>query len=254
MTVTPIRRGQVMLVGAGPGAADLITLRGYRALQAADVVLYDNLIDYSILDDLKAEQIYVGKRSGAHSIPQERICELLSRHAMAGKLVVRLKGGDPTVLGRGGEEAIHLARLGIPVTLVPGVSNSIAAPELAGIPVTHRGIADSFCVVSAHRRGEERVFSLPPYHPRTTIVVMMGVGTLPDWQPQLLGLGYPAELPIAFVTEAGRPEQSVLVSTLGCAVDDAAKAELRTPTTAVIGEVVTLREVLRGEDEHAATA
>ena len=254
MTVASIERGRVLLVGAGPGAADLITVRGYRALQAADVVLYDNLIDESILDVVEGEAIYVGKRAGRHSIPQEQICDLLAKHAMAGKFVVRLKGGDPTVLGRGGEEALHLAGLGIPVAFVPGVSNCIAAAELAGVPVTHRGIADSFCVVSAHRRGDEADFSMPPYHPRTTLVVMMGVGSLPQWQPQLLGLGYPADVPVGFVTDAGRPEQRVLVTTLGEAVTFAVEQELRTPTTAIIGHVVQLREVLRGEDDRVQTA
>lgn len=253
MSVTAMR-GTVMLVGAGPGAADLITVRGYRALQTADVVLYDNLIDESILDVVVGEKVYVGKRAGRHSIPQESICDLLAKHASAGKFVVRLKGGDPTVLGRGGEEALHLAGLGIPVTFVPGVSNSIAAPELAGVPVTHRGIADSFCVVSAHRRNDETDFSMPPYHPRTTLVVMMGVGSLPQWQPQLLGLGYPPDLPIAFVTDAGRPEQRVHSTVLGEAVSEAERISLKTPTTSVVGHVVGLRAVLRGEDDRVQTA
>ena len=254
MNVIPLNRGEVILVGAGPGAADLITLRGWRALQTADVVLYDNLIDHTLLDDLDAELIYVGKRCGAHAVPQERTCELLARHALAGRRVVRLKGGDSTVLGRGGEEALHLAGLGVRVRMVPGVSNSIAAPELAGIPVTHRGVADSFCVVSAHRRGDAQDFSMPPYHPRTTLVVMMGVRTLPVWQAQLLALGYPEETPVAFITDAGRADQRVLVSALGRAPAAASEAGLRTPTTAIVGDVVRLRAQIRGEVSLAATA
>lgn len=252
MSVTPLRRGQVFLVGAGPGAADLITLRGYRALQSADVVLYDNLIDFALLDELDAELIYVGKRCGRHSVPQERTCDLLARHAMAGKTVVRLKGGDPTVLGRGGEEALHLAGMGIPVTMVPGVSNCIAAPELAGIPVTHRGIADSFLVVSAHRKGEEAEFSLPPFQPRTTLVLLMGVGTLPVWRRQLLDQGWPASTPVGFITDAGRPDQQVRTTTLGRAEIDG--EGLKTPTTAVVGGVVEVRSQLRGEDEERGAA
>jgi uroporphyrin-III C-methyltransferase / precorrin-2 dehydrogenase / sirohydrochlorin ferrochelatase len=252
MNVRPLRRGRVYLVGAGPGAADLITLRGYRALQAADVILYDNLIDFSVLDGIEGEQIYVGKRAGQHSVPQERTSDMLARHAMAGKTVVRLKGGDPMVLGRGGEEAIHLARLGIPVTMVPGVSNCIAAPELAGIPVTHRGIADSFMVVSAHRRGDELDFSLPPFHPRTTLVILMGVGSLSTWRQQLLEQDWPQETPVGFVTDAGRPEQSVITTTLGRAVEDS--EGLKTPTTAIVGQVVSLRPEMMGESEDTGAA
>ena len=246
--------GQVILVGAGPGSADLITMRGYRALVAADVVMYDNLIDPSVLDDLSAELIYVGKRCGRHSIPQESICDLLARHAMAGRQVVRLKGGDPTVLGRGGEEALHLARRGIPVSFVPGVTNAVAAAELADIPVTHRGLADSFAVVSAHLRGDELSFSMPPYHARTTLVVMMGVGSLPDWQPQLLALDYPPATPVAFVTNAGRANQRVLISSVARAVEDARTHDLKTPTTAIIGEVVRLRAEMQTEDAIVQTA
>ncbi len=250
MNVTPIRRGRVYLVGAGPGAADLITLRGYRALQAADVILYDNLIDFAVLDGITAEQVYVGKRAGQHSVPQERTSDMLVRYSLAGKTVVRLKGGDPTVLGRGGEEAIHLAQLGIPVTMVPGVSNCIAAPELAGIPVTHRGVADSFTVVSGHRRGDELDFSLPPFHPRTTLVILMGVSTLPIWREHLLDLGWPEATPVAFITDAGRAEQTVATTTLARALEDS--QELKTPTTAVVGEVVNLRQAMHGEGELGA--
>ncbi len=250
------RNGQVTLVGAGPGAADLITLRGYRALLEADVVLYDNLIDHSILDGITAELLYVGKRCGAHAMPQSRICQLLAQHALAGRRVVRLKGGDPTVLGRGGEEALYLTHAGVAVTFIPGVSNAIAAPELAGIPVTHRGLADSFAVVSAHPRDGGDDFSLPPFHPSTTLVILMGVRTLPLWRRRLCVLGYPPELPVALITSAGRPDQTVRFTTVAQAEQDA--EGLRTPTTCVIGEVVQVaaqmqsdlsREVLR-----AATA
>ncbi len=242
MNIRPLRPGRVYLVGAGPGAADLITLRGYRALKEADVILYDSLIDFSVLEGIEGEQIYVGKRAGQHSMPQERTSEMLARYATAGKTVVRLKGGDPMVLGRGGEEALHLARLGVPVTLIPGVSNCIAAPELAGIPVTHRGIADSFCVVSAHRRGDELDFSLPPYQPRMTIVLLMGVGSLLEWRQQLLEHDWPGSTPVAFITDAGCPDQSVIVSTLQRAAS--LDGKLRTPTTAIVGGVVNVRTEL----------
>jgi uroporphyrin-III C-methyltransferase len=143
-------RGYVWIVGAGPGAPDLITLRGWRALREADVVLYDSLVDPSLLDGLPAVRVFVGKRCGAHAIAQERIFELLARLALEGRRVVRLKGGDPSVLGRGGEEALRLTELGVAYEIVPGVTSATAVPVLAGIPVTHRSVADSFLVATAH--------------------------------------------------------------------------------------------------------
>lgn len=239
-------RGRVSLVGGGPGPADLISLRGYRALLAAEVVLYDSLVDPEVLAEVPCETIYVGKRCGEHAMTQEQICALLAEHALAGKHVVRLKGGDPMVLGRGGEEARYLGALGIPVTLVPGITSSVAAPELAGIPVTHRGVSDSFHVVSAHRRNDEQEFSLPPFHPRTTLVILMGVRTLPVWREQLRGLGYPDDLPVAFVTSGGWAQQQVVVSTLEHAQQDAEDAGVDSPTTAVVGHVVSLRDAILG--------
>ncbi len=253
MSVEGLGRGRVTLVGGGPGPVDLISLRGYRALLDADVVLYDSLVDPEMLAEVEVETIYVGKRCGQHAMTQEQICELLAQHALGGKHVVRLKGGDPMVLGRGGEEARYLSALDIPIALVPGITSCVAAPELAGIPVTHRGVADSFHVVSAHRRNDEIEFSLPAYHARTTIVILMGVRTLPVWREQLRGLGYPDDLPVAFVTSGGWDAQKVLVSTLDNAVQDAEDAGVDSPTTAVVGHVVALRaEILGLQVERAA--
>ncbi len=234
-------RGRVTLVGAGPGAPDLITLRGFRALQEADVVLYDALIDERVLDEVRAERVYVGKRCGQHAVPQERILELLREHALLGKRVVRLKGGDPMVLGRGGEEMQHLAAHGIPCEYVPGVSSSISAPAFAGIPVTHRGVADGFVVVSAHPRAGGENFSIPRYHPSITLVLLMGVTTVGHWAADLMAKGYPADLPVAFVTEASTDRQRVVCTTVCDAADAVRTMAIESPSVAVVGHVVSLR-------------
>lgn len=247
--------GYVAFVGAGPGDPELITLRGWRALQEADVVLYDSLVDERLLRGLDAELVFVGKRCGRHSMPQERISELLVQHALRGRYVVRLKGGDPTVLGRTGEEALALAAAGIRFEIVPGVSSAVAAPAFAGIPVTHRGLADSVCIVSAHRRDDESEFSIPPYSPRTTLVLLMAGQTAPSWLDQLLSRGYPASLPVAFVTAATTANQQVLVTTVGEAARGGARLEeLGSPALAIVGHVVSLRNSLAwyGEDREEA--
>ena len=233
--------GKVWLVGAGPGAPDLITLRGWRLLQQADSVVHDDLVDPALYGGLSAELHDVGKRSGVHKRSQEQINALLVELAQRGQRVVRLKGGDPSVLGRAMEEAIALHQNGVACEIVPGISSAIAAPILAGIPVTHRGVADSFQVLSAHPRIPEGPFHLPRYEPWCTLVVLMGVKTLPDWHALLAEKGYPPELPVAFITWAGRPEQRVLVTTVAAALEDARRAGLRSPTVAVLGEVVRLR-------------
>ena len=247
-------RGHVVFVGAGPGDPELITLRGWRALQEADVVLYDSLVDKRLLRGLDAELVFVGKRCGRHSMPQERISELLVRHALSGKHVVRLKGGDPTVLGRTGEEALCLVASGIGFEIVPGVSSAVAAPAFAGIPVTHRGLADSVCIVSAHRRNDEKEFSIPQYSPHTTLVLLMAAQTAPSWLKQLLARGYPADLPVAFVTAATTPKQQVLVTTVADAARGDVMPECGSPTMAVIGRVVSLRESLAWYAEDAVDA
>lgn len=237
-------RGHVVFVGAGPGDPELITLRGWRALQEADVVLYDSLVDERLLQGLDAELVFAGKRCGRHSMPQERISELLVRHALSGRRVVRLKGGDPTMLGRTGEEALRLAAAGISFEIVPGVSSALAAPAFAGIPVTHRGLADSVCIVSAHRRDDEKEFSIPPYSPRTTLVLLMAGQTAQSWLEQLLVREYPASLPLAFVTAATTTKQQVFVTTVGDAASNHVTVEFGSPTLAVIGHVVSLRDSL----------
>lgn len=242
--------GQVVFVGAGPGDPELITLKGWRALQNAEVVLYDSLVDERLLDGLDAELVAVGKRCGQHSMPQERITRMLVDYALEGKRVVRLKGGDPTLFGRTGEEALALAAAGVPFEIVPGVSSAFAAPAFAGIPVTHRGIADSVCIVSAHRQGDRSDFSIPPYSARRTLVLLMAAKTAPSWLEQLLKSGYPSNLPMAFVTAATTTRQAVHVTTLEDAVNNGVTAELASPTMAVAGHVVKLRESLAWHGEE----
>ncbi len=235
--------GVVYLVGAGPGAPDLITLRGWRLLQSCDVVVFDSLADDRLYSQLACERIDVGKRAGNHKRTQAEINALLVSLSRAGRKVVRLKGGDPFVLGRGSEEAAWLADHGVRCLAVPGVSSAVGGPLLAGIPVTHRGLADAFCVVSAHPRGPEQTYSFPPYQPRLTVVVLMGVHALSRWREALAALGYPDDLPVAFVTWAGRPQQRTLRTTLAKCVADATDFGLTAPTVAVIGRVAALEAV-----------
>lgn len=250
---TPIAHpGTVYLVGAGPGAVDLITVRGYRLVAQADVLVVDNLADPQVYAQTRGKIVHAGKRAGDHGMAQDAINQLLIDEAKAGHAVVRLKGGDPYVLGRGSEEALALAQAGVPFEVVPGISSSLAAPLLAGIPVTHRGVADAFVVVSAHPRdGAEgspadplSLATVPPYHPRCTLVVLMGVSTLDKWVQVARRQGYPDNLPVAFVTWAARPEQRVLVTTLGQALQDSTAHGLRSPTVAIAGHVVALRSAI----------
>lgn len=234
------RKGTVYLVGAGPGAADLMTLRGWALLQSADVAVVDALADPVLYRHLPVRVVDAGKRAGDHGLKQEQIHRVLIELAQQGLAVVRLKGGDPFVLGRGSEEVQALAAAGVPCEVIPGVSSAIAAPLLAGIPVTHRGVADAFCVVSAHTQ-DGLPPSLPPPHARTTLVVLMGVASRGRWLPQLRALGYAADTPLAWVTWAGRAEQTVWRSTLAAceALGDA--APIASPSVAIIGAVVDLR-------------
>ena len=236
--------GLVTFVGAGPGDPELITRKGWSALQAADVVLYDSLVDARAVAEVPGELIYVGKRCGNHAMPQEKINDVLARHALAGYQVVRLKGGDGAVLGRLGEELLYLAEREIPYEVVPGVTSATSVPAFAGIPVTHRGLADSFTVITAHRREDDGHFSIPPFSPTTTLVLLMSLGTTPQWCSQLLSKDYPAKLPVAFVSSGGNVDQRVLVTTIQDAAAELAEARLPSPALAIVGQVVTLREKL----------
>jgi uroporphyrin-III C-methyltransferase / precorrin-2 dehydrogenase / sirohydrochlorin ferrochelatase len=234
----------VALVGAGPGDPELITVKGRRLLAAADVVVADRLIPGSLLSELRADAEFVdaAKIPYGPAAAQDEINRILVDRARAGKFVVRLKGGDPYVFGRGGEEAVACVRAGVAVTVVPGVTSAIAAPAEAGIPVTHRGVAHEFTVVSGH---------VPPDDPaslvdwpalarmRGTVVVLMGLRNLPAIAKVLIAGGRPADTPAAIVQDASTDAQRVLRGTLGSIAADATAAGIRPPATAVIGDVVT---------------
>ena len=243
---TPRRRGSVVLVGCGPGAPDLLTLRAAREIAHADAVVHDRLVhpDVVALAPSRALRIDVGKSRARHTMPQERINELLVRLARDGRRVVRLKGGDPYVFGRGGEEAQELARHGIPFEVVPGVTAAAGAAACAGIPLTHRDCAHAVTFVAGHlvdgatdpdwaalaRRGQ-------------TLVFYMGMARLREIAAGLVANGLPATTPAAIVQHATLPTQRVVVATLADLAERGEAAALQSPTLVVVGEVVRLQAV-----------
>jgi len=234
----------VALVGAGPGDPELITVKGRRLLAAADVVVADRLVPGMLLGELRPEVEFVdaAKIPYGPAAAQEEINRILVERAQAGKFVVRLKGGDPYVFGRGGEEAVACAKAGVPVRVVPGVTSSIAAPALAGIPVTHRGVAHEFTVVSGHvapGSGASLVDWAALARMRGTLVVLMGLKNLPHIADALLAGGRAADTPAAVVQEGSTDAQRVLRSTLAAIAADAREAGIRPPAVVVVGDVVT---------------
>jgi uroporphyrin-III C-methyltransferase/precorrin-2 dehydrogenase/sirohydrochlorin ferrochelatase len=239
------RLGSVVLVGGGPGDPGLITVRGRREISQADVVVADHLAPQALLSSLPAdvEVIDASKLPRGRSMAQEQINDLLVEHARAGKRVVRLKGGDPFVFGRGMEEFEACVAAGVPVEVVPGITSAIAVPALAGIPVTHRGLTHEFVVVSGH---------LPPGHPaslvdwaalgrlRGTVVVLMGVDTAPAIAAALIEHGRPASTPVAIVSDGSTPAQRTVRTTLGALPSTVADEGIRPPAVWVVGEVVGL--------------
>jgi uroporphyrinogen III methyltransferase / synthase len=240
--------GQVILVGAGPGDPGLITVRGVEALSQADVVLYDFLASSELLRHAPAhaERIYVGKRAGAHAMRQQEINQLLVDLARQGKCVVRLKGGDPFLFGRGGEEGHAVAEAGIPFEVIPGVSSAIAAPAYAGIPVTHRGVASSLAIVTGHEDPAKAESSLDwdALSRMETLVVLMGVGNLPRIVERLLALGRETTTPAALIEWGTLGRQRTVAGTLADIVERVAEAGLVSPAIIVVGDVVRLREEL----------
>ncbi|GAB4579545.1 MAG: hypothetical protein Fur0022_22830 [Anaerolineales bacterium] len=237
--------GIVYLLGAGPGDPDLITVKGVKCLQQADVVIYDRLANPVLLDyaPLWAERIYVGKEPKRHRLAQEEINALLIEKARQGLVVVRLKGGDPFVFGRGGEEALALAGAGLPFEIVPGVSSAVAVPAYAGIPVTHRHLSTSFTVVTGHTADDDLNGVNWGDLPKTgTLVILMGVTYLPEIAARLVQGGRAADTPAAAVSWGTLPEQQTVTGTLA---NIAAKAaHLPTPSIIVVGEVVNLQKEL----------
>ena len=248
-----MRVGTVALVGAGPGDPGLMTVRGLELLRRAHVVVYDRLVDPRLLDEApRARRIFAGKASGNHALPQERINALLIMHARRGRRVVRLKGGDPFVFGRGGEEAEALAHARIPFEVVPGVSSAVAVPAYAGIPLTHRGVASSFAVVTGHERpgGESSVDWARLARASDTLVVLMGVESLPRITRALIAHGRPAATPVALVRWGTTSAQETVTGTLGDIAARAARARLEPPVVIVIGDVVALRDRLQWFDDN----
>ena len=234
--------GRVVLVGGGPGDPELLTLRGFQALAEADVVVVDRLAPLAVLDGLRegVEIIDVSKIPRGRSTPQEEINALLVDRARRGCVVVRLKGGDPYVFGRGMEEVLACREAGVPVTVVPGVTSAVAAPELAGIPVTHRGVSQGFTVVSGHAAPDDPRSTLDwtaLARGGTTLVVLMGVETLPSIVGALLDAGRHGDTPLACVMDGGLPTQQVVSSTLAQVLSAGPPAGLRSPAVTVIGPV-----------------
>ncbi|MBW4520241.1 MAG: uroporphyrinogen-III C-methyltransferase [Scytolyngbya sp. HA4215-MV1] len=241
--------GKVYLVGAGPGDPGLLTLKGKALLEGADVVVYDALVSPHILAMInpQAERINAGKRKGRHSLLQEEITQLLIERAHTAAVVVRLKGGDPFIFGRGGEEMEDLVQAGVSVEVVPGVTSGIAAPAYAGIPLTHRNHSSSVTFVTGHEGAGK-------YRPAVnwqaiaqgseTIVIYMGIHNLPLIVQQLEIAGLSPETPVALVRWGTRPEQEELIGTLATIVQKVEASQFSAPAIAVIGSVVNLHEIL----------
>ncbi|MBD2215037.1 uroporphyrinogen-III C-methyltransferase [Nostoc linckia FACHB-104] len=243
--------GKVYLVGAGPGDPGLMTLKGKGLLECADVVIYDALVSPAILEMInpQAEKINAGKRMGRHSLLQDVTTQLLIEKAQDNAIVVRLKGGDPFIFGRGGEEMAELVAAGIDVEVVPGITSGIAAPAYAGIPLTHRLYSSSVTFVTGH----ESVGKYRPTvnwgaiaHGSETIVIYMGIHNLPYIIEQLTGAGLSLETPIALVRWGTRPEQEELIGTIATIVEQVEKTGFEAPAIAVIGSVVNLHDILSG--------
>ncbi|MDR0906534.1 MAG: uroporphyrinogen-III C-methyltransferase [Oscillospiraceae bacterium] len=238
--------GKVILVGAGPGDAGLLTLRGAEAIGAAEVVVYDRLVSDEILDMLPrgAERIFVGKQSGNHAVPQDEINKILLKNALDGKLIVRLKGGDPFLFGRGGEELELLQQNGIAFEVVPGVTSAFAAPAYAGIPVTHRDFCSSVHVITGHARaGGELSIDFPALVKADgTLVFLMGVATMGEITGGLIAAGMAADMPAAIIENGTRPNQRVTLGTVSGIYALARDRGVKSPALLVVGRVCSLGE------------
>jgi uroporphyrin-III C-methyltransferase/precorrin-2 dehydrogenase/sirohydrochlorin ferrochelatase len=238
----PAATGRVALVGGGPGDPGLITTRGRRLLAEADVVVVDRLAPRALLDGLDPDVVVVdvGKAAGEHTVPQEQINDLLVEHARAGRRVVRLKGGDPFVLGRGGEEALACVAAGVEVEVVPGVTSAVAVPAAAGIPVTHRGRSRQVTVASGHEQLDWASLARLD----GTLVLLMGVSGLAAAAEALVAHGRPPATPVAIVESGFSPEQRTTVGTLATIAERARERDVRPPAVIVVGDVVDLHAAL----------
>jgi len=238
--------GKVYLTGAGPGDIELLTVKALRVIKEADAIIYDRLANPEILEHAKdgCEFIYVGKEDGRHIMPQDDINEVIYQNALKYENVVRLKGGDPFVFGRGGEEALYLLERNIKFDVIPGITSAISAPAYAGIPVTHRGVAVSFRVVTGHESPNKKVSQIPWDNFKTddTIIFLMGLHNLPKISKKLIEIGKAADYPVAVISRGTTVEQTVVVGTLSDIVEKA--KDVPTPALIVVGRVVELREQL----------
>ncbi len=237
--ITP---GTVYLVGAGPGDPELITVLGLKRLKQADVILYDRLVHPDLLDEApsRSERIFVGKASGSHEMQQENINRLMVEKARFGQTVVRLKGGDPFVFGRGSEEAAACAEAGIRCEVVPGITSAVGVPANAGIPLTHRGVAGSFTVVTAHRKEGQDDIDWDGLSGVDTLVILMGVERLPHIVKCLIHHGRLLSTPVAIIERGTLPSQRVITGTLKDIVLLARLAQIQPPATIIVGDVVNL--------------
>ena len=235
---------KVYLTGAGPGDVELLTLKAVKAIQNADILIYDRLVNPEILELAKkeCELIYVGKEDKKHTLPQEDINELIYQASLKYENVVRLKGGDPFVFGRGAEEALYLKQKGIKFEIIPGITSAIAVPAYAGIPVTHRGLTTSFRVVTGHENPKKKISQIEweTFLNDETIIFLMGYHNIEIISSKLLSLGKRKDYPCAVISKGTTTEQKVVVGTLEDIVEKS--KDLPTPVMIVIGEVINLRE------------
>jgi len=239
--------GIVYLTGAGPGDIELLTLKAHRVIGQADVIIYDRLANPEMLEMTKdgCEFVYVGKEDGRHTLPQDEINEVIYQNALKHNVVVRLKGGDPFVFGRGGEEGAYLHERNIDFEIIPGITSAVSVPAYAGIPVTHRGVAVSFRVVTGHESPNKEVSQIPWENFKTddTIVFLMGLHNLRKIASKLIEIGKPTNYPCAVISRGTTKDQSVVVGTLA---DIVKKAKgVPTPALIIVGRVVELREQLQ---------
>ena len=249
--------GEVYLVGAGPGDPDLLTFKALRLMQRADVVLYDRLLPHGILNLVRreAEHIYVGKLPDDHIVPQEEITARLVKLAKEGKRVLRLKGGDPFMFGRGGEEIEAIAEAGIPVQVVPGITAATGCAAYAGIPLTHRDHAQACVFVTGHAKtGKLSLDWNVLIQPRQTVAIFMGLGHLAELMEEFVAHGADPKMPAAIIDNGTRPNQRVVTGTIESLAQQAVKARLHGPAIIIIGTVVTLRDKLvHGQSDGAAS-
>jgi len=236
----------VYLTGAGPGDLELLTIKALRVVREADVIIYDRLANPDILKEAKdgCAFVYVGKEDSHHTLPQEEINEVIYQNALKHETVVRLKGGDPLVFGRGGEEGIYLREREVAFEFIPGITSAIAVPEYAGIPVTHRGVSVSFRVVTGHesKNKAHSQITWENFRSDDTIVFLMGLHRLKTIAKKLIEIGKPSDYPVAVISQGTTPNEKTVIGTLEN-IWEQAKA-LPTPALIVVGEVVRLREQL----------